>query len=216
MATPLNQDKMFNDFDDIQNTEVSGRGNFHRVGRHLVIARSATWRQSQKNKTVKVWVSEHTVVKSTPEAYTMITAEEESKGWVPNLTMPQPHAKGSQTSWTIDNGKTGYDGRIKQWLLAVKGSIRSGIEAGLLTAEEADELGAMWDLKKAPENIEKQELITAVTNREAVAGWPLWVNCQRTRTVSGKIIDGCNFQPLSADDWATYKDEILPPADDTP
>lgn len=210
MATE--EQKLFSDFDNIDKTEVTGRGSYFRCGRHLCVARGVTWRKSMKS-TAKVWVSEHTVVKSTALPYSILKPDEVAAGLVQDVSKPEPHYEGSQVSWTIDNGKSGYDGRIKQWLMAVKGSVRNAIATGGISEKEVAELKAMWKLDT--DNVDSEELRNAVMHKEAVAGWPIWVDVQRTRTVKGGLIDGCNFSPLTSAEITQYGATLWgAPADD--
>lgn len=200
-------DKDFGAFDNIDKVEVTGRGQFLRVGQHLLVARSARWKKSLKaNK--KNWTSEHTVIKSTAWPFAILKPEEKAAGLVVDVSMPAPMGEGTQASWTIDDTKVGFDGRVKGWVLAIKGTLINLNKAGMMADEDMKALSKLWEFNN-PENISKAEIVACCTDPMAVAGWPLWANVQRMLTTTNKIIDGVNFQSLSVEDCRRYEKDVF-------
>jgi hypothetical protein len=201
-------------YDAAQNAEYTKNGRFFTPGRHLVRVITAKEQSSRKNGD-EMQVVEFEVIHSQGIALSVLNAEEIAAGKSPTA-ISESLPTGDMRTWLIkDSNKQMFLSMIKQFMDAVKGSVRAmtaatapGSEQPVILPSEAATLVEHdgkhygFDLSKPGAVADEMRAINGAP--QLAATLPIWVDCHRLKTQKGLVIDAVQFSALSKDDVLKY------------
>lgn len=197
-----------------ETAEYTKNGRFFTPGRHLVRVITAK-EQSSRRDSSEMQVVEFEVIHSQSVPLGVLNAEEIASGKSP-AAMSEALPAGDMRTWLIkDSNKQMFLSMIKQFMDAIKGSVRAmtlatppdsnqpvilPAEAGSLVEHDGKTYG--FDLSKPGAIADEMRAINSAP--QLAATLPVWVDCHRLKTQKGLVIDAVQFSSLSKDDVLKY------------